>query len=849
MTVPRWLVPVLAIVAAVGVAVAATLVGARFAPAETVLSTPGSAVVPVLAPIGEGAELPASATSDPEGPDAEESPLVSEATGEREVTLASGDPAAADRAVLTLLGTLAEWPDGLFGLINLEGEAREGGDDPCAPREGESASGCPEGLRSTILSTMALRDFTAGGQAFPPTRAEYAERGNPYGGILWCDGLEPAAGEVPFGILATAPGRFTVRYWPTAAPGDEREATVETTPAQLAAWEEQVALPDGLPIVQLCFVIDGIEADTAYTAEVTGGDVFDRLSPGHTLRFHSGGRPTHPGIQLTPVGDNLLFASGLHTRDETLDLRAYLVPPDAVPTCDAPAGATQLTSLTETDISVGPDEVNALGAPPDFDRKAVRTFVIPEGATAIVCGRWFPGGGAPSWESAQATFESSAVVQAADRVLPSISLFDVTPYDDAVERVEVRVASAEGIECWQWAWTRDVDDTLPVELCDATLFSGGGTGADGGRLWTRGFSGDLVVTATTRLSTGESSETRYLIPAADGACRGICEPPARQWYRVALEDIRQGTGLCGSSFGADCTPPSREIAAGTATFFVDWEQGLSSGAGGWNITPTLDAPRDYVAPDAPQLDWDEYWSFSEPTLAVPWSTAVADLRVDRPVAYTLRFRAGADVATRCDGSGPLSATGVSVASGGENVLRLGMPGLCLGATYVAELELVAEDGTRSVWSLDRAFSWWGGMALVVAPALEAEVFYEVRAQSTSFSYLRVFGLDINGGSTRAVETRSGRCLEDGLIFSSGSTRMTVLNSNTVTLAMLVGEATRWGDAEAWGADCLSVPTDETARVATAEVDLRALFTPEGVVVRVPDLYGATVTLRARLVED
>jgi hypothetical protein len=38
------------------------------------------------------------------------------------------------------------------------------------------------------------------------------------------------------------------------------------------------------------------------------------------------------------------------------------------------------------------------------------------------------------------------------------------------------------------------------------------------------------------------------------------------------------------------------------------------------------------------------------------------------------------------------------------------------------------------------------------------------------------------------------------------------------------------------------------RTATADVDLRQLFTPEGVVVSVPELYSATVTLRARLVD-
>jgi hypothetical protein len=850
MTVPKWLIPLIAVIAAAAVGVAATLIGMRFAPVETVTTQPTTEIVPVLTPIAEGDEAPASPDDEEAAPDA---PVeVSEAAAEREVTVPAAPTSddAVDPSLLFFFDELMAWPDALLGLINFGDDERGDGDDPCAPRDGEPAAvGCPDGLRSTILSDTALRDFAAGGQAFPPTYDEYLEHGNRYGGSLWCDGLEAAEGEVPFGILATAPGTFTVRYWPTENPADEHETTVTSTVEQLAAWEEQVALPDGWPIVQQCFVLDGIEPGTAYTAVITGIDTFLRVSPAHTVRFHSEGAPVHPGLQINPVGDNLLFVSGLYPTDETLDIRAYLVAPDAVPTCTPPAGAGALTPLTTVDVVAEGDEINAINAPPHFQRKAVRTYVIPEGATAIVCGRWFPGGGAPSWESSQANFESSAVVQTADRLLPSVSLFDVSRFDDAVESMDVRVASAEGIECWAWTWTRESDAALPAVLCNASEFAGGGTGSDGEHLWARGFRGDLVITVTTHLDTGESSETSYLLPAADGGCRGVCEEPERQWYRVALEDVTQGTGLCGSFFGSDCTPPSREVAAGTATFFVDWVQRLTNGRTDWNVTPTTDVPVGYVVPDVPQLDNDEYWTFSEPTLRIPWSSATLDVAVDRPVTYTLRFLSSAGVATRCSpGGGPMEVSGTSVTSGGSHSIRLEMGGLCLGGQYVAEVELVDADGRRTTWGLDRAESWWGGSAYVGAPALRAEIFYDVRAQSFSRSYLSVFSLEINGASTGARETRSGRCLDDGLIFSSGRYERDLYNLNSVTLSLLVGESTRWGDAEAWGADCLGVPDDETARTATADVDLQQLFSPEGVVVSIPELYNAEVTLRARLVD-
>lgn len=850
MTVPKWLIPVLAVIAAVAVGVAATLIGQRFAPGETVTTQPATEIVPVLTPIAESDEPPADVPDDAE---ADAPVVVSDAAAEREVTVpavpSADDPV--DPSLLFFFDELMAWPDALLGLINFGSDDRSDGDDPCAPREGEPEAGCPDGLRSTILSDTALRDFGAGGQAFPPTYEQFLESGNRYGGSLWCDGLEAGDGEVPFGILATAPGTFTLRYWPTENPAAERETLVTTTAEQVALWEEQVALPGGWPIAQHCFVIEGIEPNTAYTAVVTNVDQFLRISPAHTVRFHSEGAPVHPGLQISTVGDNLLFVSGLYPTDETLDIRAYLVAPDAAPTCTAPAGSTQLLPLTTVDVDADRDEVNALNALPNFQRKAVRTFVVPEGGTAIVCGRWFPADGAPVWESSQPNFESSAVVQAADRVLPSISLFDIARFDDAVESIEVRVSSAEGIGCWRpsWTWTRDRDGSLPVQLCDASTFAGGGTSSDGERLWTRGFRGDLVITIITTVDTGEASKTSYLLPAADDGCRGACEGPARQWFRVALEDVTQATGLCGSSFGMECTPPSREVAAGTATFFVDWEQGLSNGRTDWNITPTVDRPVDYVAPDVPQLDSDGSWRFTEPTLSIPWSAASLTVEVDRPVDYTLRFVGGSGTGTRCDGSGiPLEVSGSSVTASGTHTIGLHMPGLCLGAQFVAELELVDAEGRRTTWGLHDAESWWGGTAVVFAPALRAEIFYEIRAAHFSRSYLRVFELDFNELSVGAEETRSGRCLEDGLVSSGGSVERDLYNVNSATFSILIGESRRWGDAEAWGADCLGVASDESVRTATADVDLLQLFSPEGVVISVPELYSGTITLRARLLD-
>ncbi|HWH98572.1 MAG TPA: hypothetical protein VNS80_09425 [Pseudolysinimonas sp.] len=856
MNVPRWLVPVLAIIAAAGVAVAATLVGIRFAAPVVVESAPQHEIVPVLAPIAEGDEAPAGSGDESGGDESDDgsaatSIVVSDAVAEREVTIPADGGATdeTDPSLLRFLGLLGIWPDPIFGLITFSDDDRTDGDDPCAPRGEEPAADCPEGLMSTILSDTALRDFVAGGQAFPPTYDEYLAEGNRYGGALWCDGLTPGDREVPFGILATAPGAFVVRYWPTADPTAVERIDLSSTAAQIADWEAEVAAPDGFPIVQQCLTLGGIEPGTAYTAVINGRDIHDRESPPHTVRFNSGGEPVHPALQLATIGSNLLMTSALRADDGTVQIRAALVDDGAVPSCDIPATARTLVPLASVETPQTPDQVNAVNAPPDFRTKLVQSYAVPEGATVVVCARWFPAGDAPEWERTQADYESSAIVQTADRVLPSVSLFDVARFDDAVDHIDITVASREGTTCYGARWDRDIDDVLPISVCNSSMFGAGGASGDSEHLWDRGFSGDLVLRLTTTLTSGEASETEYLIPAADDGCRGVCAPPERQWYRVALADVTQGTGLCGSSFGADCTPPSREVAAGTATFFVDWTQGLSNGRSSWNVTPTTDRPVDYVAPDAPQIQNDDFWAFTEPTLATPWTSAALRVEVDRPVTYTLRFTGdGIEPATSCADGSPMQNGGTSVVGpGGIQVIDLRMSGLCLGAQYVVALDLVDAAGNATTWSLDREESWWGGTALVLAPALRATLNYRVDAQTFARSHLNTFRLELNGSSLGIQEDRSGRCLEDGLIFSEGAVDdLSIYNANRIEFSINTSEAARWHDAEAWDADCLPGTADAAAEVALVELDLAQLFSPDGIVLDIDDRYGSRITLRATL---
>lgn len=835
----RYLLPLISTVVAIVVAVGAVLVGMRFAAPSEVDVPTGTEIVPVLEPVSTGDEAPPAEADDG-------TLITSPAVAEREVRVPAASSTDLDPGLAEVIDTLTAAVDPAAALLALDlpfdsiGSALGG--DPCAPRESAPGEGapsddCPEGLRSTVLPLVSVPEFSMIGQAFPPTYDQYLADGNPFGGTLWCDGLVAGEGQVTFGILASAPGTFTVEYWPTASPGESTTVTGIVTDAALAD-AYAAALPTAeslldLPIVQMCVVLDGFEPDTAYTAVVRGIDFDLRSAAPHTLRFHSAGAPVHPGAQIRTVGENLVFVSGLHPADQTVSIRVTSVGTGATPDCAARA---TIAPLTQADTTVTAEQLAALRAFPDFDRKHVETFQVPEGSTVLVCVRWYAGGDATSWERQQPLFESSTILQAPDRLVPIVTLQSLTgAAEGQLDVVGVQVASAEGSACSS-PLTISVTARLPLPICEST---GGGVRSESDRLWDVGFDGDLVVSLTPRLTTGESAETRFLIPAGDYGCRGECVEPPSSWYVVHLDPVRQGTGLCGSFFGSDCTPPSREVVAGSAVLSVAWVQGESNGRADWNVAPTVDIAPEYVVPPAPVLNTDNVWTFSEPDYRRPDVTASLLLEVDRPVDYTITFGPETAIAQRCGSEGVLQVSGRV-----ESSATVQMPGVCLGGTYQAQIELVDDAGNRSVWGVvDRSW-WWGPGAIVEAPVIPARITYDLTAQHVGFSSIEQLDLRINWVDMGISDTRSGRCTRDGIVFSSGSADVELWSAQTVQLTIHVRSTVGWTESSCNRFSDLTV--GNPVREVTVTVPIADLFRPEGAVITIPDAYNTRLVLRAGL---
>ncbi len=312
-----WMPRLVVAVTVLAVAAGAAAIGTLFAAHDRAEVLSGSVRVPVLAPVASGEEQPPADLDGDAG-----TVDVSEAVAEREVRL-PGAPGEVDPGLMNIIDELADAADPAFELIVLDSDAEDAtsgaDDDPCAPRDGEAAEDCPDGLHTTVLPITGLTDFRAGGQVYPPTREEFLEHGNRLGGSIWCDGLVAGEGEAPFGLVATAPGNFTLRYWPTERPDEVQVMDdIVTSDADREAFVAAVAAGDSPDLVNSCAVIGGLEPGTAYTATLTGVDIYDRISAPHTFYFHSDGAPTRPGAQIVTIGENLVFVSGLHPVGQTV---------------------------------------------------------------------------------------------------------------------------------------------------------------------------------------------------------------------------------------------------------------------------------------------------------------------------------------------------------------------------------------------------------------------------------------------------------------------------------------------------------------------------------------------------
>lgn len=733
MTIPKWLVPVLSIVAALAVGVAATVIGMRFASTDVQTSASQTRTAPLYAPVADGQTDSAQVgTQTGTLPGTDGSPISGSRQQLINDVLKSADPAQTIRDETT--GTSSSG-SGSAAPTPATSPAPAG--DDCSPSSGEPPAGCPDGIHGAIFAShmipplwlnAAVRPATTGVSSSP----RCAQNTTP--------------GMVTIGVASSLPADYTVTYWPTGDTADRDVARFSTDSGQVDVFNTYYASSTASgpsPVEYSCKVLT-VDASTGYTAQVTATDSIGRDALPVTLLFNGGGAPLHPELEAYTVGDNLLFASALHAPDETVEIKAVQRAAGAAD-CNgsnsfADAGRTDDTTVTA-------DYLNDHQLLPADTQRTNYAFVVPEGTDFLLCARWFPAGHATSWERSTPLYESRMSMSSPDKLLPTVSLTAIHPASTTTS-VVIKLNTLGGVECGaDQTWTRSAGSNgglpVPTDLCGVSSYGGGRSNIDRSRFWDLG-SDDAM---HFEFDLSRAGATDFAHP--DGyihlntPCVGECAIPADEHYHLSLMD------------GANSSDD------GSVDLLVHYTQGNHNGAASWVIGSVQGLAPTYTSPVAPAFDTDAVVTPGPVIVGSLSSTATLHITSDRAVTYSVDVYEIDDAQTgTCLRPGAAYPVTGHLDTAGD----VQLPNLCLGTDYAAEVTLTDAGGHRSIWGSRGTDpnGWWAPGSIFTTPSYHGTIRYDFRA----YGYAGVIsGIQVWLGSSLIVGPSgalNNSCRGDGL---------------------------------------------------------------------------------------
>jgi hypothetical protein len=570
-----------AVLGILALGVGAGFAGSRLAaPSEGAAAPVTTEIIPVVAPVARALD------ASPEDTDGDEDTFdVSPAIGQIEVPLGDADRGEVAAAV-TAIGS-ADDPVTVYDLPVLDGEG-----DPCASDADPSAE-CPDGIRGTILGITGTA-FAVFPVLNPPLPAE--------GGYsVQCPASDPpidpeARDRMRFGVGSTAPAAsMTVVYHPVGQPDAAREITAMTTADARTTWEESPFIAAGAkPLISHCFTLDELDPALRYQVTVTAeGDA--GATDTESRYFGLEQDLTRPPVRIVPLLQNVIFTSVPHRAGQSVSVKALPLGDGGPTECGAEEGLLALPPVTEpTTTQVDIEYLESNGFLPDFAKRTGQAFYLEEGSSVLLC-LFVYDDDRPSWSWDTAEYRYSVAVHAPDVTVPTVTLTDIRlhPSFRSDGHVSIRAEERGGRDCGGRSFTLATVEELYFAsgefeelLCNQDELSGGGNVR----------SGDVIVQAII----GEARNA-VLLPLSSLACSGACELPESATYQLLLPTTPVASGLCGSSFG-DCEPPTSEVAAGTATFRVDWVQGNQNGQSGWAVGELAESTPETAPADRPRLN-------------------------------------------------------------------------------------------------------------------------------------------------------------------------------------------------------------------------------------------------------
>jgi hypothetical protein len=696
MNVPKWLIPVISVIAALALGVSMAFVGANFASKTTIDVAAKTEVDPVIAPAASGlsgAEVKALLAST--------TPVVSPEIGNERVTLPGVLPAksAVEREVERLAGggqlgaASSPSPSPAPGVVPYVPTPAPANDDPCATTDGSTPEGCPGGLHSRIFA-----------DTMPPRLNFVATPFDPHCGtspVSVGDG-SPLV-NIPILITTTTPATIDVSYF-SARQSLRQLPSRPSDPTTSALWRAAIGADTpvaNLPSITTCVTLPNLERGVVYDYEVGVYSPTDEGADRHGM-FNTTGAPVLQPLTAETVGSDGLVVIGDYRTSEQLGIRVFTGAAASTTTCaNASVTLHELSPVDNRSFPTSAFDATALNEPADITNREALGYVLRAGSTVLLCGRWFNSGTAPSWARTTPLRSSTVVVQAPDEILPSVHVEGTGIYDNpGAATVTVSIATTEGEPCGSSVIYRGQFSQASRDgVLDCSLAGAGTVNARTDFLDNIGFRGDLRITVTVLYSDGHSGTHSQVLPTSE--------------HRPTSCDDSDIHDLCGNFddlywvgvpyyYLANGHSP----ADGLLSVDVSWVKVGSTGLDEWVIEPQnvqVAPPVGDPALAAPLLNTDN--RVTAVTASGPQRVSASfDLQSNTPADYTMSL-VGISGPGCAATAAPLTVHG-HVTSHATVVI----PGLCFGALYWASVTLTNAHGT-SVWGHANPGAGWLGNLL------------------------------------------------------------------------------------------------------------------------------------------
>ncbi len=703
MNVPKWLIPVISIVAAVALGVSMAFVGANFASRTTTEVAAKTEVDPVIAPAATGlssAEIKQLLAS--------KTPLSSPKIGNKRVTLPGGLPAKTplQREVERLAAGGAPGAPGAAaaadttstpspapGVVPYVPTPAPANDDPCATTDGTPPSGCPDGLHSRIFADTMPPPLNFVSTPFD-ARCGTSPVRVPGSSLV----------NVPILITTTQPATIDLGYWSTTATRRQL-ASVPSDPTSGAIWSTAIQANTpvaDLPAIATCITVPNVEPDVLYYYEVHVHSATDGGAD-RTAVFDTAGPPVEQPLLAEPIGSDGLVVVGDYRTSEQLGIRAFSGAAAATTTCaNASVALHELSPQEIRSFDTSAYEAAAANEPSDLVHREALGFVVGAGSTVLVCGRWFAAGTSPSWARTTPLRTSTLVVQAPDEILPHVHVEGSGIYTNpGADTVTVSVSTTEGEPCGRAAviYRGPNGQGSRNGVLDCGLTGAGTVLAPTNFLSNIGFDGDLRITVTVLYADGHSGSHSEVLPTSETRPTS-CDDSDIRSLCGHLDDLYEvGVPYYFLTNGHD-------PADGLLNVDVSWIKVGSTGFDQWVIEPQnvqVAPPSGDPSLSAPLLNTDN--RVTAITTTGPQTVSASfDLQSNTPADYTMSL-VGISGPGCAATSAPLTVHG-HVDSHTTAVI----PGLCFGSLYWASVTLTNAHGT-TVWGHDNPSAGWLGNLL------------------------------------------------------------------------------------------------------------------------------------------